>query len=113
MTQFCNDNDFVRVVNPYLEFFFSTCLRKHWVELSIVTHEIIEDEKKRRKSENSDAFSNMEHRHDNLVASFEYARVNKSIILLQRTSEKSPHPSTSYPAKKTQVESLTQLRNTQ
>ena len=37
-----------------------------------------------RKTEESNAFSEVEHRHDNPVASLEYAHVNKSVAMRER-----------------------------
>ena len=52
-----------------------------------------------KKGENSDAFSKLNHKHRNLIASLDYAHINKLIIYtLQSMNEK--HPSTCCPAAK-------------
>ena len=48
---------------------FSACRPTHWVERSVVTHSIKQGDKKRKKPEDTDAFSKVKHRLDNGVAS--------------------------------------------
>ena len=50
-----------------------------------------------KKTEGSDAFSKVEHKYGNTVASLDYAHVNKSIIYIYATMSKK-HPSTCCPA---------------
>ena len=45
-----------------------------------------------KKTENRDAFSEVEHKHNNPVASLEYARVSKSIIYVTKSTHQQAVP---------------------
>ena len=60
-------------------------------------------QKETKKTEGSNAFSEVEHKHDNLVPHHAYTHGHKSNIYITNfISEK--YPSTSYPAPKQQVQ---------
>ena len=54
-----------------------------------------------KKTENSGAFSKVEHKHDNPVTSLDYAHVNKSIIYVTTRLAKSTHQQVIMQKKKT------------
>ena len=56
-------------------------------------------QKETKKTEDSDAFSEVEHKHDNLVPHHAYTHGNKSIIYVTSVISEN-NPSTSYPAAK-------------
>ena len=56
---------------------------------------------KNEKTGDSDAFSKVEHRDDNPVASLEYARVNKSIIHVYVAKHEKRSPISMLPSRKT------------
>ena len=59
---------------------FNACRSTSWVERSVATRAAKLDDKKTRKTENGDCFSEVEHKHGDPVASLDYAHVHKSII---------------------------------
>ena len=58
------------------------------VERSVATYANKQDDKQQKKTEDSDAFSKVEHKYDNPVASLVYSHVNKSIICYNVISER-------------------------
>ena len=60
-------------------YIFGACDPTHWVEESVATHAVNKTIKS-EKTEDSDCFSEMKHKHDNPVTSLDYAHIYKSII---------------------------------